>query len=829
MKLNPEKAELLWRSFVQRWPLDKLNELTLEQYTQVLGGQAEGDSFTYWLESKTEEIGSIWGGSAFKFGIYQRGNTEPKVDSQGRQFGDEYAWYEKYGATPEVAFAAVKSEVVKVASAARAGRTEEIVQADLGPAVKWKIAFLYQPTDAPYLLPIFSRDVLRLLAANTSADFPDLYKELLKQRQGKPIFSYAKELWERGEAIKASQDEALAYLTNRFTPLKEPVKYMAGFVTKGGRQLALVRRGQEVTIFVESGDWVRLVPGVVLKKSYSESEPRIHSLGANAPQLDVGHPAQNLLIPSQTVLAEFCDIYDDFEQEQASSEPPSPSKQTSLSPSASGTSMNKILYGPPGTGKTYKTAQIAVELCNGSANSNRELLMQEYEELRKEGRISFVTFHQSYGYEEFVEGLRPEVKDGQVTYSVRPGIFREVCAAAKRSQLVKPGLSGKPLSERKVFKMSLGVAGSLEGKRAFQDSISNGVVLLGWGDNVDFSECEGQASMKAKLDEIGGIEKPETQARYMSVFKDELEVGDIIIASQGNKAFRAIGEVVGEYEFLEAPLAGRYHQSREVRWIAVFEGNRPVDEIYNRKFMQSSLYKLQPEHLKVGALEGLIKAQSGLGKQDFVLVIDEINRANISKVFGELITLLESDKREGEINSVTLKLPYSGDEFSVPANLHVIGTMNTADRSIALLDTALRRRFDFEELAPDPAILSGIVIEGLEMAKLLAALNDRIEALFDRDHRIGHAFFIGVTSLEGLEQVFRRKVIPLLQEYFYENWSNVRRALNDYGTGDFVISKKLAQLPADGEESFSDESRVVYLVNETPFPLSAYQRIYGGN
>jgi len=490
---------------------------------------------------------------------------------------------------------------------------------------------------------------------------------------------------------------------------------------------------------------------------------------------------------------------------------------------------NTILYGPPGTGKTYETASRAVMLCDGAVPSSRAELMTRYEELRKEERISFVTFHQSYGYEEFVEGLRPEVKDGLVTYSVRPGIFRELCSAAKRSQLVKPGLTGKPLAERKVFKMSLGVAGSPEGKLVFQDSVSNGVVLLGWGDNVDFSDCEGSTAMKSKLEDIGGHENPESQARYMSVFKDELSVSDLIIVSQGNSAFRAIAEVTGEYEFLEAPLGGRFHQSRPVRWIAVFEGNRPVEEIYHRKFMQSALYKLQPEHLKTSALEGLINLQSGLGKQDFVLVIDEINRANISKVFGELITLLEPDKREGEINAITLKLPYSGAEFSVPSNLHVIGTMNTADRSIALLDTALRRRFEFEEMIPDPSILSGVVVEGVDLEKLLTALNDRIEALFDRDHRIGHAFFMGVKDQDGLEKVFRRKVIPLLQEYFYENWSNVRRALNDYGSGDFVVSTKLAQLPPDGDESFSDEPRVVYRVNETPFPLAAYQRIYGGN
>ena len=312
---------------------------------------------------------------------------------------------------------------------------------------------------------------------------------------------------------------------------------------------------------------------------------------------------------------------------------------------------NTILYGPPGTGKTYKTAELAVERCNGSASdAHRKELMELYEELRLEGRITFVTFHQSYGYEEFVEGLRPEVRDGQVAYKVRPGVFREVCAAAAgRSQLA------------------------------------------------------------------------------------------------------------------------------------------------------------------------------------FVLVIDEINRANISKVFGELITLLEPDKRDGEINAVTLKLPYSGDEFSVPPNLHIIGTMNTADRSIALLDTALRRRFDFEEVVPDPSRLPKD-IEGVDLVKLLTALNDRVEALYDRDHRIGHAFFMGVKSLEDLEQVFRRKVIPLLQEYFYENLSNVRRALNDYEkNGDFVIKESGRQLKADGDESYSEEPRIVFRVSDIPFPVAAYQRIYREN
>lgn len=662
MKFSPDQAANLWDRFLKRWPLGTLKDITLEQYAALRTGNDESESFTYWLESKTEELGSIWGGSAFKFGIYKRSNTEEKASAQGRIYGAQYAWYEKYGPTPEVAFEAVKREIIKVAKAAREGDTQTIEKADLGYAVKWKLAFLYQPVETPYLLPIFSLDVLRLLAGRKDVETPELHRELLKQRGGKSIFEYAKELWTKGEAIIESQEEMLSYLKERFSPIKEPVKYIAGFVTKNGRHLALARELQQGTVYVEPGDWEQLVPGVILKLRYAPADPRSSNLKANAPRLDVGHAVDRLIIPSKAVLAAFCDVYDDFEEEGDSQMSTQMAIPNSSKPNVMTTTcVNKILYGPPGTGKTFKTAELAVALCNGSVSEDREKLMAEYEELRKGGRIRFVTFHQSYGYEEFVEGLRPEVKNGQVTYSVRPGVFREACEAARRSQLVRPGLSGKPLSERTVYKMSLGVAGTEEGRKVFQDSIANGVVLLGWGDDIDFTECKGNAAIREKVSEVSGTDRPDSHVRFVSAFKDEIQVGDLIIVSQGNSAFRAIAEVTGEYQYLESPMAGRFHQSRRVRWLAVFESNRPVEEIYTKGFVQPSLYKLMGEHLKIDALETLIDEQVQGAKQDFVLIIDEINRANISKVFGELITLLEADKREGAVNGVTLKLPYSGE------------------------------------------------------------------------------------------------------------------------------------------------------------------------
>ncbi len=480
---------------------------------------------------------------------------------------------------------------------------------------------------------------------------------------------------------------------------------------------------------------------------------------------------------------------------------------------------NLILHGPPGTGKTWRTAAEAVRLCGEVVSADRDELMALYHRLQEAGRIEFVTFHQSMNYEDFIEGRQPTTGDdgdeGSPGFRLEtvPGIFRRIARRAGSSRGKVAGIASISVDNRQIIKTSIGDATDPADEYLFEEAIAGGYTLLGF-DDIDWSD-ERFSKREAIISACQAADGEPTPLNGLNarvqmpfIFRNWVKPGDIIIVSKGTGLFRAIGEVTGGYEFHPRPEGGYAHR-RKVRWLWVDRTGVPVSEIYQRKFSMRTIYPLYNDQVHVPALERYINSQLASEQvnadpEPFVLIIDEINRANISKVFGELITLLEPDKRIGQPNELRVQLPYSGDRFGVPANLHILGTMNTADRSIALLDTALRRRFEFREVMPEPEVLAKeAAATGVELPTMLRTLNERVEYLFDREHQIGHAYFIGCTSRADLDDRMRHRVIPLLAEYFHEDMAKVAAVLGDADGKRFLERKKLQPPPGfedDGPE-----------------------------
>jgi 5-methylcytosine-specific restriction protein B len=559
------------------------------------------------------------------------------------------------------------------------------------------------------------------------------------------------------------------------------------------------------------------------------------------------------------------------------------------------TALNQILYGPPGTGKTYNTINRALQVVAPEFyhlhKDNRVELKSHFDELVAKNRIGFVTFHQSFSYEDFVEGLRANSDEaGQVSYDLEDGIFKRMCAAANAKPIMARSQHRVDVSGRKVWKMSLG---DTLGNEAYiyDQCLENNYVLLGYGYNVDFSASKDRNGVIEAYKFNGiEIEKKSNDYRVTSVqnFKNVMSIGDLIVVSDGNRKFRAIAEVIGDYQY--DPTVNEdesYSQMRKVIWHRVYEPSLPADELFNKNLSQMTLYRLREPVLDVVKLQEILAGettQNGTvpsvtsgsqissyvvesisdeiislrkpngsllhmpriiidelvslvklnrisvddirSKRVFerivdsdmekyiingypnvlaplvetihhygldtkattpsdkrVLIIDEINRGNISNIFGELITLIEPSKRAGGIESLTVKLPYSKEPFSVPSNLHIIGTMNTADKSLAQVDIALRRRFEFVEMMPKHELLADINVEGINIARLLETINQRIELLYDREHTIGHSFFLPLKddpTIKRLARIFELEILPLLEEYFFEDWERVGQVLGDH-------------------------------------------------
>ncbi len=464
---------------------------------------------------------------------------------------------------------------------------------------------------------------------------------------------------------------------------------------------------------------------------------------------------------------------------------------------------NIILYGPPGTGKTYNSVNYAVAICEGRTleeieNEPYGEVLKRYRTLKEEGRIAFTTFHQAYGYEEFIEGIKPKlnVESEAIGYTIEDGIFKRFCNRAKAVK-VQSATAIQMKSNPRIWGMILGGTGLTDLKR---DCFENNEIRLGWSE-VDDEDVAG---------DFVGDDKISWNAKHMVFdFISTMEIGDIVVIEKNNRSIDAIGVIAGEYE-LDDTYA-RFPRRRKVEWLVKNIDQDMLPFLPNGRKQLSRFSLFAFDYIGMDAISQILNDHSAKPMVEveretkpYVFIIDEINRGNISKIFGELISLIEDTKRAGSSEAMEAILPYSGEAFSVPNNVYLLGTMNTADRSIALMDTALRRRFSFEEMMPKTAVLekfnaAAVKADGVELnvAKMLDVINERIEYLFDREHTIGHAYFMKLAekpTLDTLADIFEKKVIPLLQEYFYEDYEKIQLILGDNTKEDefkFVLDKKL--------------------------------------
>ena len=424
--------------------------------------------------------------------------------------------------------------------------------------------------------------------------------------------------------------------------------------------------------------------------------------------------------------------------------------------------LNRILFGAAGTGKTYHTINHALSIIE---NKPLEILEQEdrtalklrFDQYKEQGQIKFVTFHQSFSYEDFVEGIRAETDDnGQLSYDVKAGVFKEICEDAQIEIDAKQNNVSAPI----------------------------------------------EASINSAIDQLI------TQAKTEEMIFHTKRGAEIKVSSNSAGTLFALTSTGSNITL----------SIRHIRNYLKTQSDIIVDQKSYEWAIANSL-RSEVEYAK--SIEKV---------KPYVLIIDEINRGNISPIFGELITLIEDSKRQGADDALSVTLPYSKDDFSVPDNVYIIGTMNSSDRSLTGLDIALRRRFTFIEMPPKPEFLTGVEVMGLDIRKLLEVINQRIEVLLDRDHCIGHANFMTLQkdpSLTNLAQIFKQKIIPQLQEYFFDDWSKINMVLNANGMlrSNGIDKSVLFPNVAHESESYFEEQKTWEVVDDVFNSIESFTKI----
>lgn len=775
----------LWDEFLSVWPSSRLASMSLDEYSQA----GSKDSFTYWIESRLDEQGSIWGGSAFKFGVYSRRDTDDKESGDKLSYSDTHGWYSSLGGTAEEAFVKVRGFVEQVADWAAKGDLDAIESFEhLGEAFKWKIAFHYQNRQTPVIVDIFKRPPLAVFVGSTAnKSMAALQKATLAKRPvDLGILEFGRQVWEawsqknlaiwklsHGNPPNFTDAERQQYLDEQWAVMHRDTNGPGPSAQQKGKQSKnFVEAPVGALFYLCHGNSPQLIGQFtsdampcpkgdqwlqrsyrVLKLAQSTDPYTANSKNwtpwGNSTFWRVGvHDLPEfesaLLKPYfGTDLGELAGLAGEpIEAASLGDEvAPPPVSTPGTGNKRNAACFNRIYYGPPGTGKTYTLMAL---LKQDYESKTASISIDQWRKQVIAERVAVLRWWEAIAAALYDLGGKAKVP----TLAEHPFI-RAIAAAKNRDQGIKQTLWGT-LQHHTVDSSS-----TVNSKLRMSPSIFDKTVDSEWQFAGDWQDvC---ADLISLVDQLKAGQQDTTELQRYS--------------------FVTFHQSYGYEEFVEGLRP-------------VLNGDTEAGEVE---------YEIRP-----GAFKELCRKARQAPDQRFAMVIDEINRGNISKIFGELITLIEPDKRDpldGSKPPIELTLAYSGEKFSVPANVDLIGTMNTADRSLALLDTALRRRFDFVPLLPDTravkvpeephsAPLAGLVVTTdagkIDVRRLLERINERIEVLYDRDHCIGHAYFThlwsttdGEQRFETLADTFRNRVLPLLEEYFFEDWHKIRLVLGD--------------------------------------------------
>lgn len=777
-----ERLQELWQEFLSQWPAEKLPEITLEKYSQ--GNSSEPNSFSYWIEFATEQLGAVGGfggGGSFKHGIFFRANTEKEFKLANKSTDGKYAWWAKYGDTADEAFEKIKDCLLKTVEYAQNGDLIEIDQIDFYAPIKWKWAFLYSTET---IVPVYKSEALKVAARQMGYDeddtsYPALYAFIIsKKQENESVLQLGSKVWELYLQNKPVNHYIVGskYGTRDVFPaMLENNVVSTGFASEHNLEELIGKKHHEITDYLKSvGEakdaysclkhFLNIQPGdkiavkadgspkgaegflsiVALAQVVDDEDFYIHD------PADLGHCIKVNWLKAP-VYKEFKiggygrtihKIDEKLSREIFDAEYKIKHQNLTLVETNGYLPKNNILYGPPGTGKTYKLLEIIKKWkLHDTSDGKEEMYMQ---------------FAEEYPWWQIVALALSDFEN-----------------PVKVSEIKKHPLVQAKYKISSIKSISARVRSTLRNKSLKPDFDHTGKSM------VLFVKDSSACWQHKDLEEF----KTDFSALYEAYIDlKTTPPAEIKKIKTFHYTFTTCHQSLAYEDFIEGIKPNLNNKDEQEDGANLYYENRK-GLFYQAcdKAAQRAGYANLAECISDTKENRKKKFDEALEQNKIhVLFMDEINRCNVAAVFGELITLIEGDKRLGAENEIAdAKLPYSKSFFGVPANLYLIGTMNTADRSVEALDAALRRRFSFVFMPPDPNKVQEIIEGAIPLRKVFITINERIKYLLDNDHQIGHSYFMQVTNHENLKLVFKNNIIPLLKEYFFNDYGKIRMVLGD--------------------------------------------------